>query len=425
MDALAKALPLSIALSIMGCSVDRTGGERGTPQGSSGATGAGGTGASGGNAGSATGGAPGTGGSAGTLGAGGNGGSGGATNAGGTAGGTGSGGLAGSGGAGGSAGTGVTCDLPASFAWTTGSPVITPQSDASHDLVAVKDPTIVRFNDLWHVYASMVTSTGVYGMVYTSFADFSQAPTAPLYYMDATPGFDTYVAAPQLFYFAPQNKWYLVFQSGPPMYSTNDDPGDPTQWTVPKPFYASEPPIITQNDGWLDFWVICDDTSCHLFFSDDHGRWYKAKTSIENFPNGFDQPIVVMEDPEAGRLFEACNVYKVAGSNKYLALIEAFDSTSNWRRYFRSWTSESLEGPWVPLQDSGSAPFAGASNVTFAGGTAWSNDISHGEAIRAGYDQTLELDACNLQFIFQGYDPSADGSEYNKIPWKLGLLQAP
>jgi len=206
------------------------------------------------------------------------------------------------------------------------------------------------------------------------------------------------------------------------MYSTADDPGAPTTWTRPAPFFASEPVIITQNGGWLDFWIICDSAFCHLFFSDDHGRFYKSKTAVANFPNGFDTPIIVMQDADAGRLFEGSNVYKVAGTNKYLALIEAFDGTSNWRRYFRSFTAESLEGPWTPLRDSGGAPFAGTQNVSFDG-TAWTKDISHGEMVRAGYDESLTIDACNLQFVFQGYDPMAEtGGNYNKIPWKLGLL---
>jgi hypothetical protein len=128
-----------------------------------------------------------------------------------------------------------------------------------------------------------------------------------------------------------------------------------------------------------------------------------------------------MEDAEAGRLYEACNVYRIQGTGQYLALIEAFDSTSNWRRYFRSWTADSLEGPWTALQDSGTAPFAGPSNVGFDG-EAWTSDISHGEMIRAGYDQTLAIDACDLRFVFQGCNPAADSSDYNSIPWRLGLL---
>ena len=300
--------------------------------------------------------------------------------------------------------------------------MLSPVSDATHDLVSVKDPTVVRFNDRWHVYASSVTRSGVYGMVYKSFVDWPEAASAPWYYMDQTPGFDTYVAAPQLFYFTPGNQWYLIYQSGPPMYSTSSNPGDPTSWTRPAPFYASTPAIVTQNGGWLDFWIICDSEFCHLFFSDDHGRWYKSKTSITSFPSGFGEPAIVMQDPEAGRLFEASNVYKVGDTNRYLALIEAWDSTSNWRRYFRSWTAQSLEGPWVPLQDSGTAPFAGPSNVAFDG-PVWTNDISHGEMIRAGHDEKLAIDPCRLEFLFQGFDPTVDtGGDYNRIPWNLGLL---
>ena len=87
-----------------------------------------------------------------------------------------------------------------------------------------RSDSVVHFNDRWHVYASSVLTAGAYNMVYTSFADWSEASSATCYYMDQTTGFNTYVAAPQLFYFRPQNKWYLVFQSGPPMYSTDDDP---------------------------------------------------------------------------------------------------------------------------------------------------------------------------------------------------------
>ena len=42
--------------------------------------------------------------------------------------------------------------------------------------------------------------------------------------------------------------------------------------------------------------------------------------------------------------------------------------------------------------------------------------------LRDGYDETLTIDTCNLSFLYQGYDPNADTSVYNKIPWRLGLL---
>jgi endo-1,4-beta-xylanase len=311
--------------------------------------------------------------------------------------------------------------LPASFAWTSTGPIIVPKSDSTHELVAIKDPTVVRFNDRWHVYASSVAKGGVYGMVYTSFAEWSDAPAAPLYYMDQTRGFKTYVAAPQLFYFTPHKKWYLVYQSGPPMFSTADDPGDATKWTEPAPFFARTPKIVEDNGGWLDFWVICDAKLCHLFFSNDKGRWYRSQTLIEKFPYQFSEPVVVMQDAEAGRLFEACNVYKIDGRNKYLALIEAFDKSSDYRRYFRSWTADSLEGPWTVLHDDATYPFAGKQNVDFAG-PAWTADISHGEMIRSGHDETMAIDGSKLGYLYQGFAPSAPTSNYNAIPWQLGLL---
>jgi endo-1,4-beta-xylanase len=317
----------------------------------------------------------------------------------------------------------AACELAPSLEWSGSAPLIAPVSDATHDLVAVKDPTVVSFNGRWHVYASSVSSGGAYNIVYTSFTDWTQASSAPLYYMDRTPGFNTYVAAPQLFYFRPQSRWYLVYQAGPPKYSTADDPGDPSTWTPPAPFFPTTPPTVAQNGGnWLDFWVICDAASCYLFFSDNHGRWYRSKTSVDQFPNGFGDPVIALQDTNAGRIFEASNVYKMNGTNQYLAIIEAFDQTSSNRRYFRSWIADSLDGAWLPWQASGSYPFAGAQNVAFDG-TAWTNDISHGEAIRAGYDETLAIDPCGLRYAFQGADPTANnGGDYNKIPWRIGLL---
>jgi endo-1,4-beta-xylanase len=42
--------------------------------------------------------------------------------------------------------------------------------------------------------------------------------------------------------------------------------------------------------------------------------------------------------------------------------------------------------------------------------------------IRDGYDQSQTVDACRLQFLYQGFDPASDGVPYNSLPWKLGLL---
>jgi hypothetical protein len=320
------------------------------------------------------------------------------------------------------------CALPTAFRWTSSGILIPPISDSAHDLISVKDPTVVFFHGRWHVYATTAShSGGGWNMFYLGFTDWSEAAAAKPYYMEATPGFSGYRCAPQLFYFTPQEKWYLVYQSGPPMYSTADDPSKPDTWTAPTPFFPSEPSIITANGGWLDFWIICDDVHCHMFSSDDKGRLYRSQTTIGCFPNGFGDPVIVMQnltDPYS--LYEASNVYKVKGKNQYLLLVEALGGTKG-RRYFRSWTATSLSGSWTPLADTWASPFAGQSNVTFAAGvTPWTEDVSHGEMLRDGYDETLTIDARKLQYLFQGIDPKKTSLPYYDLPYRLGLLtQAP
>jgi endo-1,4-beta-xylanase len=315
--------------------------------------------------------------------------------------------------------------VPARFQWSSSGPILSPVSDAKHDLVSIKDPSIVYYKGKWHIFVSTVAVGGIYSIAYVGVSDLRDTSSAAFYYLDQTPALVGYHAAPQVFYFRPQNKWYLVFQSGPPQFSTNDDVSNPAGWTRPANFFASEPAVVTKNkghDGWLDFTVICDSADCFLFFSDDNGTFYRSRTTIGNFPNGFGDTAVVMKDANKGRLFEASNVYAMKGTGRYLALVEAFDADSNFHRYFRSWTASRLDGPWTALEDTFQAPFASTANVTFTG-TPWTSDISHGEMIRSGYDETLTIDTCHLQYLYQGSDPSApNDAGYNGIPWKLGLL---
>jgi endo-1,4-beta-xylanase len=317
--------------------------------------------------------------------------------------------------------------VPGSFAWSSSDVLLSPIGDPTHDPISIKDPSVVYYNGNWHVYASSVTSAGSYGMVYIRFRDWEHTASATVYYMDQNPSLAGYHAAPQLFYFRPQNKWYLVYQSGPPQYSTNDDPGDPAGWTAPASFFAGEPATVTRNKGrggWLDFWVICDTTDCCLFFSDDNGHWYRSRTAISSFPLGFSEPVVVLQDADPFRLFEASNVYAMKGTGRYLALVEAFDAASGGHRYFRSWTADRLDGSWTPLQDTYATPFASYANVAFTTQPAWTRDISHGEMIRDGYDETLTIDPAQLRFLYQGVSPDAAGLPYNSLPWRLGLLSS-
>ncbi|NNN33460.1 glycoside hydrolase [Streptomyces sp. S3(2020)] len=313
--------------------------------------------------------------------------------------------------------------LPGSFQWRSSGPLMAAKSDATHSIAAIKDPTVVYAGGRWHVFASTASTGGSYNMVYLNFTDWSQAANAQHHYLDQTAIGAGYKAAPQVFYFAPQGLWYLVYQTGDnAAYSTTTNIADPASWTAPRKFYANGmPQIIKDNIGsgyWVDFWTICGTVNCYLFSSDDNGHLYRSRTSIANFPNGFTDTVIVMQDSNKYRLWEAANVYKLSDSQTYLLLVEAIGG--NGKRYFRSWTTNSLTGTWTPLAETESNPFARSNNVTFDG-TAWTQDVSHGEMIRAGVDQTLTVNPCRMQYLYQGLDPAASGP-YNTLPWKLGLL---
>ncbi len=68
-------------------------------------------------------------------------------------------------------------------------------------------------------------------------------------------------------------------------------------------------------------------------------------------------------------------------------------------------------------------PFAAPINCR--GEIGWTTSISHGELIRSGIDERLEVDPAKLQFLYQGVsDSDREGRAYGKILWKLGLLKA-
>jgi hypothetical protein len=73
----------------------------------------------------------------------------------------------------------------------------------------------------------------------------------------------------------------------------------------------------------------------------------------------------------------------------------------------------------VPSQE---RQFAGPDLVKFQSGK-WTDSFSHGELLRTGYDEHLEVDPANLRFLYQGVsDVARKGKSYGEIPWRLGLL---
>jgi len=310
--------------------------------------------------------------------------------------------------------------LPNSFQWSSSGVLISPHSD-SHDIIAVKDPSVVNYNGEWYLAASTVNSSGDYGMEFLSFSSWPEANSATPVYADQTAIGGGYQTAPMLFYFAPQNLWYLIYQTGNNAgYSTNPDIANPYGWTATKYLYSSEPSIVQQNGdgGWLDFSLICDNVNCYLFSMDDNGHLYRSQTSISDFPNGMGNTVIAASNPNKYAFFEADNVYNVAGANEYLLDVEAIGSDGH--RYFTAYTATALDGSWTPLAATESNPFIKDSNVTFSG-TPWTQDFSSGDMIRSSYDQTLTISPCKMQFLYQG-DAPGSYSNYNAIPWRLGMV---
>ena len=437
-------------------------------------------------------------------------------------------GVTGTAGAPGSGGTGTggdSCELPTEFRWTSTGPLIGPISDADHDLVSIKDPTVVRFEDRWHIYATTATRADEEGgsswsLVYLSFSDWAHAGSAEQIYIDVNEDLRGYHAAPQLFYFTDQDSWYLIFQSPAPQFSTTTDISDPSSWSAPESFFSAsmgsffeDTPDEERPNPWIDFWVICDETHCYLFFTGDNGKFYRSRTARDDFPQGMSDPELVMEVPFEDRysLWEGSATYKLKGEDRYLTIIEAMGGPAG-ARYYRSFVADTLDGEWTPLADTWQNPFAGPSNVVSyddlpsaggaggavpgdagasatagaagslaatAGGAAgnggavgaggeggaasvadggqagapsggggigsagapasaagadgqsgaagaaqvpWTQDISHGELLRDGYDETMTIDACNLQLLYQGRAPQSDTGDYSQLPYRLGLL---
>jgi hypothetical protein len=307
--------------------------------------------------------------------------------------------------------------LAGPFKWTSSGVLISPVSDETHRIVSVKDPTVVFFEGRWHVYATTANERGQWSMVYLSFKDWSEAASAKPYYMDQNPHLRGYHCAPQVFYFRPHKKWYLIYQSQHPQYSTTDDISKPETWSRPESFFVGRPAGLPRLP--IDYWIICDDTHAYLFFTGDDGNMYRSRTTIEDFPKGMSNPEIAIQETR-DILFEGSMTYRIKGTDKYLTLVEALSPD----RYYRAFTADRLDGKWTPMPeaDTWRKPFAGIHNVTFEEGVApWTRDISHGELIRDGYDQRMIIDPDNLQLLYQGRDPKIRAG-YALLPYRIGLL---
>jgi hypothetical protein len=308
------------------------------------------------------------------------------------------------------------------FKWIASAPIILPQPEKGREIVCSKDPSVVFYNGKWYVFYTTCDKAHYWSMQFISFKDWKDVKSAKAYPKDNNPNLRGYRCAPEVFYFTPQKKWYMIFQANQPQYSTNDNIDNPDGWTAPVDFFSGVPKSVVDG-SWLDHWVICDDKHAYLFFSGNNGRFYRSRTGIEDFPNAMSEPEAVLYDKERNELFEGSCTYRIKGQKKYLAIIEA-SKLPGWERYYRSFVADSLDGQWKEQATTWDEPFAGIKNAAFEQGVKpWTTDISHGELIRDGYDETLTIDPDNLRMLFQGRDPASNGLDYHLLPYRLGLLK--
>jgi len=302
--------------------------------------------------------------------------------------------------------------------WEYSPPLIAPEKRDADPSRAQKDPTLVYHGGRWHVFMT-VKLPGRSAIEYCSFERWRDADSSERTILKISDS--DYYCAPQVFYFTPHKKWYLVYQMGVPgakkmwvAHSTTDDIDDPNSWTQARPILDGGP-----NDprtvGGLDYWIICDDQRAYLFLTSLNGKMWRLWTRLEDFPRGFDHCTLALE----AKIFEASHTYKIKGQGQYVTVIE-----ENGRRYYKAYVADRLDGEWKPLADRAERPFAGWTNIRPAPGVEpWTDNISHGELVRDGIDQTLVIDPGELRFVFQGMlDRDKARKGYGQFQWRIGML---
>lgn len=303
------------------------------------------------------------------------------------------------------------------FHWDSSPPLIEPHDHGEDHCIAIKDPTVVHYDGRWHLFTTLRNKKHSHQIEYTSFVDWKDADQSERHLLELTDG---YHCAPQVFYMSAQKKWYLIYQvqdptrtpSLQPAFSTTDNISNPKSWSKPQLLFDEHPENVKQ---WIDFWVICDDEKAHLFFTSHVGWMWRSETSLEDFPRNWSRPEVVLK----GDIFEASHTYRLKGMDKYITLIEA---RNGGKRYFKAFTAQQLDGAWSPLATTLQRPLASPHNVNTEH-DRWTSSYSHGEFLRSGYDEKLEINPYETKLLFQGVkEDTSSYPDYGSIPWKLGLL---
>ncbi len=293
--------------------------------------------------------------------------------------------------------------------WEVSPPIFSPGPEGSFDEVAVKDPSVVYYKGKWHVFYT-ARGKGEYTTGYVSAKELSDLPSAKRHELKMIRGKTRYGCAPQVFYYEPQQKWYLIFQNRDsnyqPVFSTTATIEQPDTWSDPKPLLSKD----TKNK-WIDFWVICDDKKAYLFYTEVRKVMVRS-TSLAEFPGGWSKGKEVFDN-----VHEAVHLYRAKDSGEYHMIYEL---RKGGMRSLGLASAPHPEGPWKKITDRYAT---GNQLKTAEGVTKWTEMVSHGEVIRSGYNQRMEYNPKNCQWLIQGILAKDSKGGYPSLPWKLGLIK--
>jgi len=292
--------------------------------------------------------------------------------------------------------------------WEISAPVLSQGPEGSFDQVAVKDPSIVFFEGKWHLFYT-ARSKNEYTTGYVSAERLTGLQSAPRHQLKVIRGRGRYGCAPQVLYYQPQRKWYLIFQNRDsnyqPMFSTTAAISKPETWSEAKPLIRKD-----NESKWIDFWVICDEKKAYLFYTQAGGVIVRS-TGIEKFPGGWGKGKEVMRG-----IHEAVHIYKVKARNEFHMVYEL---RKGHVRLFGLAAAKDLEGPWKKVTDE----YATGGQLTPAAGVkTWTQMVSHGELLRSGHNERMEYDPKDCRWLIQGILKKDSKVSYPSLPWKLGIM---
>ena len=334
--------------------------------------------------------------------------------------------------------------------WTISEPILTAGVKGTFDDVAVKDPSIVYYNNKYHLFYTAKSKIRIDGKerysiscAYTSAETLENINKTERFNIDSIVG--DMVIAPQVFYFEPQKLWYIIAHTKViegnksrlmPIYITNPDIENVNGWSEITKIKTAR----SEYSFWIDFWVIADDKNAHMFYSDQKGSVWRLECPLNTFPEGFSKSkpelalfVNHIKEDKAWKMFEAVHIYRVKKENKYLAFLEGAykhpskeDDVDARSRFIFGMTADSLNGEWERLEKDQNIFLADAANLYSKNEkTTQYTQVSHPELIRSGYNQKLEIEDYNFTMLFQTFDGShfTDTYKYDELPWKLILMK--